>query len=316
MMKRMLLLSGLFLFLMVSNASAQESFLEDGFKVETLKDGTQILLTPFSEFLIFGADRYETPHKGTFTSLEWNSDHTVFTVKTSDGERITFTKRKENVWSCIHWIGDEIQQEVSCVWVGRKLAWSLSEVLSSATNRMLVDDQRVVIPGLYSEPFSFPKDVDYQLVNDGRVMFVWDNRGYNFRQENFLGSFEARYLIVYPSFSKSSDGKENVIWHYLLSAFSSETSSLTDVVNPFIVSILSRECQELGKNRYGEIEIKSTSGRSTIFFHETNQTARLGYLWGGSGGKLYQGTVFVVSEGSVRWRVTITGASYTAVHIK
>lgn len=147
------------------------------------------------------------------------------------------------------------------------------------------------------------------------MMLIWDKQSYTFKQGSLFGDAESQYVVVYPSLWKSEEGEQSVMWHYQLGHLSSGANQLNESVNELMVSILSRECQNLGKNRYGEIEIKSASGRSSLFLNEQERTTRLGMSWK-NGGRVYHGMEFIVDEGEMKWKVLITGNSYTAEQIK
>lgn len=289
-------------------------FAQDLFKVEEW-GGVKIVSTPFAEVPVYSAN-LDREHEGVFTETGWNNNHSVFTVKTSLGEHATFSKNG-NSWLYTNRLNGKIEEKTELSLVGKMAAWEIFQKIilqKLYKERMGVKNDRITVSsdsGMHTQNFFLPKGINYKIIQEEKVMLVWDSLGYNFTFNDFFGQTEGKYLVIYASYLKD---KNLVIWSWGLEGLSSGCRDLSHFITEMTIPILANECENLGKNRYGEVEIKSTTDKSTIFYNREKRTARLGKVWENCG-KIFHEKEFVVEDRGAKFKIVINGNSYSATKI-
>ena len=292
-----------------------------GFSLHITEDGVGWVFTPFINFC-YTSDNYSTQKKGHFTKLSWKGNGLV--LRTDDGELAVIEKIQGFLWRYSNYVNGQLEIEQELIHVGRQMAYNVSSSLrynnrgmniAGSTITTYEEDQKGSRAELWSEPFNLPMGLKCMLVANSRVLLVWDESGKNFSESSFIGNSESRFLAIMAGTPIVTDsGKKLSNWMYDIGSSSSGFDSINEFLNRMLVPILHRECQENGKNRFGEEELVSTTGCSSIFRHP-NGMVRLGSGWRDKGYVMayhYDMPWFVVREGSKCWQVKLNGSFYSA----
>lgn len=292
------------------------------FNLVVYNDGRQEIQTPFAEVYSYSSDLFldfsENHIKGIFTFLDWNRRKKVFTIRTSLGEKAVFSKTF-NGWSYTNYLNDVIQEKESITWVGRYQAMHISREICFCKSEIKIENGKIIITEngfTRFENFFLPEDFEYKIIFDGKMMLVWDSYGYYFDEEyDFLNNKKSfKYFIIRPTLSGQTVYKEKIpiLWHWMLGGTRSTFRDGKSFFRQRRAKILSKECSKKGKNRYDEVEIKSSTGKSTIFFNYEKNTTRLGRGWHRAG-EIFSGKEFSFKEGGRIWRIKILNKTYTAI---